>query len=69
LIVFRRSRPLADEIIECYVEWREHARAVWEAYETWSRTRGPERDVAFCVYRVVLTREESACERYAQVVG
>jgi hypothetical protein len=60
---------VADEIIGAYVEWREHAQAVWDAYNTWSRSRGPERDIAFCVYRVVVSNEECACERYAEVVG
>ena len=67
--MFRQSQPMADEIIGAYVEWREHAQAVWEAYDTWSRSRGPERDVAFCVYRVVLSKEQCASERYAEVVG
>jgi hypothetical protein len=67
--MFRRSQPRAEEIIERYVEWRENEQAVWHAYDHWAESRGPERDVAFCVYRVALTREQCACDRYAQVVG
>jgi hypothetical protein len=67
--MFRRSQPLAEEIIERYVEWRENAQAVWHAYDKWTQSRGPARDVAFCVYRVAVTREEGACDRYAQTVA
>ena len=67
--MLRRRQLTADEIIGTYVEWREHAQAVWEAYDAWNRSRGAERDVAFCVYRVVLSKEQRASERYAEAVG
>jgi hypothetical protein len=66
--MFRRSQPIADEIIGAYVEWREHAQAVWDAYNTWCRSEGHARDIAFCVYRVVLSDEHCASERYAEII-
>jgi hypothetical protein len=67
--MLRRRDSLADAIVERYVEWREHARAVWAAYEEWSAATGLERELAFCGYRVAVSNEACACDRYAEVVA
>jgi hypothetical protein len=62
------NKPMVDELIERYVEWREQALEVWEAYSDWTGTTGADRDGAACRYRAVLDREQRACELYAELV-
>jgi hypothetical protein len=59
---------LLDDMIERYVEWREDADAVAEAYTQWSSARAREEEWRFSVYLASLEPEGSSAKSYAAVV-
>jgi hypothetical protein len=59
---------LLDDMVERYVEWREDADAVAEAYTQWSGARAREEEWRFSVYLASLELEESSAKSYAAVV-
>ena len=69
----RPSRPwptdvLLDGLLDSYVDWRESARAVAEAYARWSFASGPERDMRFAAYTATLDQEQKTAAAYAETV-
>jgi hypothetical protein len=60
---------LVDDMLDRFVEWREDAAAVADAYRRWSDA--PARDEAwrFGAYIAALDQEESAAQSYAVVVA
>jgi hypothetical protein len=62
------SRALVDEIMDCYVTWRERSLAVEAAFDDWRRARRPDRDLAFEAYLRSLDREERAAARFRRAV-
>jgi hypothetical protein len=59
---------LVDEMIECYVAWREERTAVRAGYGRWSRAARADRAICFAAYTAALDREGFAAERYAASV-
>ncbi len=71
----RRTAPppdtdsdLVDEMLECYIVWREERGAVQDAYATWRAAPAADRDRTFHVYTAALDREEMAAEDYQRAV-
>lgn len=71
----RRSAPhaplgsLTDEIIDLYLDWREEAAAVADAYARWAGARAGEDGRCFAAYTAALDREEAAARGYAHVLA
>ncbi len=59
---------LLDDLLDGYVDWRESARAVAEAYTQWSFASGPERAVRFAAYTAMLDEEQKTAAAYAETV-
>ena len=59
---------LLDDLLDGYLDWRESARAVAEAYARWSVASGPERAVRFAVYTATLDQEQRTAAAYAATV-
>lgn len=65
------SWPVAimlDELVDGYVDWREGARAVADAYARWSCASGPERTLRFAAYNATLDQEQKTAAAYAEAV-
>jgi hypothetical protein len=59
---------LLDDLLDGYVDWRESARAVAEAYARWSFASGPERALRFAAYAATLDQEQQTATAYAGTV-
>lgn len=59
---------LLDDLLDGYVDWRESAHAVAEAYARWSFASGPERAVRFAAYTATLDQEQRTAAAYAATV-
>ena len=59
---------LLDDLLDGYVDWRESARAVADAYARWSFASGPERALRFAAYTATLDQEQKTASAYAEVV-
>jgi hypothetical protein len=59
---------LVDEMLDRYIEWREDARGVANAYTQWSGAPALEEEWRFSVYMASLELEESSARTYAAVV-
>jgi hypothetical protein len=57
-----------DALLDGYVDWRESARAVAEAYARWSFASEPERAMRFAAYTATLDQEEKTASAYAETV-
>jgi hypothetical protein len=51
---------LVDEMLGCYVDWREEATAVSDAYRRWSNAPEDEKVCRFTPYIAALDLEETA---------
>jgi hypothetical protein len=60
---------LRDEIIDLYLDWREQAAAVEDAYESWAGAPAGEEGRCFAAYTAALDREEAAARSYANVLA
>lgn len=63
------DKGLVDEMLDCYVTWREDAAAVADAYRKWSSATAGEAARRFSVYAAALDLEESSAQSYALVVA
>lgn len=59
---------LLDALLDDYVEWRESARAVADAYARWSFAAGRERALRFAAYTAMLDQEQKTAVAYAEAV-
>jgi hypothetical protein len=59
---------LLDDLIDWYVDWRESARAVADAYARWSFASGPECALRFAAYTATLDQEQQTASAYAEAV-
>jgi hypothetical protein len=59
---------LLDDLLDGYVDWRESARAVADAYARWSIASGAERDLRFAAYTATLDQEQKTASAYAAAV-
>jgi|HubBroStandDraft_4_1064222.scaffolds.fasta_scaffold529687_1 hypothetical protein len=60
---------LVDEMLDRYVEWREDAYAVKEAYTRWCGAPARDEKWRFSVYMASLELEEASAKTYAAVVS
>jgi hypothetical protein len=59
---------VVDDLLERYVDWRESATAVADAYARWSFASRPERAVRFAAYTATLDHEEKTAAAFAEAV-
>jgi hypothetical protein len=59
---------LLEDLLEGYVDWRERARAVADAYGRWSFASRPERALRFAAYNATLDQEQKTASAYAAAV-
>jgi hypothetical protein len=64
----RIRESVLDEMIDCYVDWRQASEQVESAYRRWAIARSPHMSRAFAAYAAALDREEVASIAYAQVI-
>jgi hypothetical protein len=68
----RRKSPfdfwIADQLVECYVRWREEKCAVRIAYQRWADSDRGEGRLCYAGYLAALDREEKAASVYAEQV-
>ena len=62
-------RRLRDEILDLYMDWREQAAAVADAYASWAGAPAGEEGRWFAVYLAALDREQAAARSYADVLA
>ena len=62
-------RRLRDEIVDLYLDWREEAAAVADAYAKWADAPADEKGPCFAVYLAAIDREEAAARSYADVLA
>ena len=62
-------RRLRDEILDLYLDWREEAAAVADAYASWAGAPAGEEGRCFAAYTAALDREEAAARSYADVLA
>jgi hypothetical protein len=61
----RAIARLADEMLACYLDWREGAAGSRAAYLRWCESPVSERELRFASYLAALDQEESAAANYA----
>jgi hypothetical protein len=65
----RALRRLRDEILDLYLDWREQAAAVADAYASWEGAPAGEEGQCFAAYTAALDREQAAARSYADVLA
>ena len=58
-----------DKMLACYVDWREDAAAVTDAYRRWSHSPAAEETMWFSAYLAAFEQEEAAAQGYALAVA
>jgi hypothetical protein len=61
-------RPLVDEAMDAYLDWRDECGAVSDAYGWWTDADPADAALAFRGYVAALDREERASEVYAGLI-
>lgn len=59
---------LVDEMLALYVEWREHADSVADAYARWCVASREERTPRFAAYLATLDQEQATASDYANTI-
>jgi hypothetical protein len=59
-----RRLEFLDALMDSYMNWRDHSRAVDESYRRWTDSTGGERGAAYDQYLTALDHEERAAHRY-----
>ena len=62
-------RRLRDEILDLYLDWREQAAAVADAYAIWEGAPAGEEGQCFAAYTAALDREQAAARSYADLLA
>jgi len=60
---------MLDRLIDDYVEWRESATAVADAYARWCFASRPERALQYAAYLAALDQEQNTAAAYADAVA
>jgi hypothetical protein len=63
-----RRLDFLDALMDSYVNWRDHSRAVEESYRRWTDATGGDRAIAYDQYLLALDREERAAHGYRHTV-
>jgi hypothetical protein len=69
LTAIRSPEYLVNELVECYVEWRDCAAAVAAAYRRWSGGPHGEKHRWYSGYTASLDQEQSAAMSYERAVS
>ena len=64
-----RMASSRDELLDLYLNWREGAAAVADAYSSWAGAPAGEEGRCFAAYTAALDREEAAPRSYADVAA
>ena len=59
---------LVDQMLDTYVEWREHAALVADAYACWYDTSASEGTLRFAAYLAALDQEQAAASEHRDTV-
>ena len=62
-------KRLRDEIIDLYLDWREEAAAVADAYALWADATADDEAARFAAFTAAIDREEAAARSYADVLA
>ena len=62
-------RRLRDEIIDLYLDWREEAAAVADAYTLWADATADDKAARFVAFTAAIDREEAAARSYADALA
>ena len=60
---------LADQMLDTYVEWREHAALVADAYVCWCDASASEGTSRFAAYLAALDQEQAAACKHQEAVS
>jgi hypothetical protein len=60
---------LRDELLDLYLDWREEAAAVADAYARWAGAPAGEEGRCFAADTAALDREDAAAQSYADVAA
>jgi hypothetical protein len=60
---------LRDEIIDLYLDWREEATAVADAYALWADATAGDKAARFVAFTAAIDREEAAARSYADALA
>ena len=62
----RAPRPLEqlDEVMDCYLRWRDASRSAAESYRHWTLAPRADRHIGFSRFAAALDREEEAAACY-----
>ena len=63
----RRLESL-DTLMDSYLSWRDHSRAVDESYRRWTNSSAGDRGTAYDEYLTALDREERAAHGYERTL-
>jgi hypothetical protein len=63
------GRWAVDELLDCYLSWREECHAVRLAYRRWTDSARAEDSLAYAAYVAALDREERAACTYAERIA
>jgi hypothetical protein len=64
-----RRLDFLDALMDSYMNWRDHSRAVEESYRLWDDSTGGDRRVAYDQYLTALDREEHAAHGYEHTLA
>ena len=68
-LLSRDTTARVERMLACYVDWREDAVVVADAYRRWSDAPAPERTLWFTAYMAALEQEAWSADSYAQAVA
>jgi hypothetical protein len=63
-----RGARLVDEVLRCYVAWRNECETARAGYEAWCSGAEEERTIRFAAYNAAVDREERAARCYAESI-
>jgi hypothetical protein len=63
------DRPLMDDVVDAYVDWREQCGRVWLAYHAWSCAAPRDGRLRFAAYLAELDQEHRTTEAYAAMIA
>jgi hypothetical protein len=63
-----RRLEFLDTLMDSYMNWRDHSRAVDESYRRWTDSTGRDRGTAYDQYLAALDREERAAHGYKRTL-
>jgi hypothetical protein len=62
-------RRLRDDLIDSYLDWREEAAGVADAYTLWADATADDKAARFAAFTAAINREEAAARNYADLMA